>query len=482
MSEQAASPSSDERYLIEGPLARGLWRFAFPFMLAFLLQALYGAVDLFVVGLSGDAAAVSAVSIGAQILHALIGVVVGFSVGGVVYIGYNVGANDAAGVSKAIGATSTFFGAAALILTPIIVFGSNFLVDAMRTPPEAVDFARQYFFVCACGFPFVVGCNVVAAIYRGLGDSRTPVVFVAVACGVNVVADLILVLGFKMGPLGAALATVGAQAISFFYAVRLLKNGRFSFKLRFSDFFPKFGSICQIVKVGSPLALQDALVNVSFLVILAIVNEMGVAASAGLGVAERAICFLMLPAASFGTAVATATAQNLGAALPRRALASFLYGTAFSLAFGLVFWTICQICPETVARIFADDGEIARQGALYLRSFVLDFICVAFVFNFNGYFCGCGKTLVALAHGSLATLAARIPLSYLFSQPEDATLYEVGFAAPIASVVSIVVCAAYLAWLRRGERRERGSALKEENLAPLSKPATISPTSFGDAS
>ena len=445
-------------------------------MLAFLLQALYGAVDLFVVGLNGDAAAVSAVSIGAQTLHALIGVVVGFSVGGIVYIGYNVGANDNDGVSRAIGATSTFFGVAALILTPLIVFGTNFLLDAMRTPPEALDFARQYFFVCACGFPLIVGCNVVAAIYRGLGDSRTPVYFVAVACAVNIIADLILVLGFNLGPFGAAVATVGAQAVSFFYAVWLLKNGRFSFKLRFSDFFPKFGSISRIVKVGSPLALQDALVNVSFLIILAIVNEMGVAASAGLGVAERAIGFLMLPAASFGTAVATATAQNLGAALPKRALASFLYGTAFSLAFGLVFWTLCQICPETVARIFADDAEIARQGALYLRSFALDYICVAFVFNFNGYFCGCGKTLVALAHGSLATLAARIPLSYLFSRPEDATLYEVGFAAPLASVVSIVVCVGYFAWLRRGVQNAPVSDPKEE------KPDASPETPLADAS
>ncbi|MBQ2851297.1 MAG: MATE family efflux transporter, partial [Thermoguttaceae bacterium] len=447
----------------------------------FLLQALYGAVDLFVVGLSGDAAAVSAVSIGAQTLHALIGVVVGFSVGGVVYIGYNVGANDNDGVSRAIGATSTFFGVATLTLTPLIVFGTDFLVDAMRTPPEAVDFARQYFFVCACGFPLIVGCNVVAAIYRGLGDSRTPVYFVAVACAVNIIADLILVLCFKLGPFGAAVATVGAQAVSFFYAVWLLKNGRFSFKLRFSDFFPKFGSISRIVKVGSPLALQDALVNVSFLIILAIVNEMGVAASAGLGVAERAIGFLMLPAASFGTAVATATAQNLGAAFPKRALSSFLYGTGFSLAFGLVFWTICQICPETVARIFADDAEIARQGALYLRSFALDYICVAFVFNFNGYFCGCGKTLVALAHGSLATLAARIPLSYLFSRPEDATLYEVGFAAPLASVVSIVVCVGYFAWLRRAARLERDAAFQQENLRS-EKEKTPSETPLADAS
>ena len=414
-------------------------------------------------------------------LHALIGVVVGFSVGGVVYIGYNVGANDNDGVSRAIGATSTLFGVAALILTPLIIFGTNFLVDAMRTPPEAVDFARQYFFVCACGFPFIVGCNVVAAIYRGLGDSRTPVLFVAVACAVNIVADLILVLGFKLGPFGAAVATVGAQAASFFYAVWLLKNGRFSFKLRFSDFFPKLDAISRIVKVGSPLALQDALVNVSFLIILAIVNEMGVAASAGLGVAERAIGFLMLPAASFGTAVATATAQNLGAALPKRALSSFLYGTGFSLAFGLIFWTICQFCPEAVARIFADDAEIARQGALYLRSFALDYICVAFVFNFNGYFCGCGKTLVALAHGSLATLAARIPLSYLFSRPEDATLYEVGFAAPLASVVSIVVCVGYFAWLRRAARLERDAASHQKSLRP-EKEKTPPETPLADAS
>ncbi len=460
--KRSVAPNDDD-YLVSGNLARGLWRFAFPFMLAYILQALYGAVDLFVVGRYCDAAAVSAVSVGAQTMQALVGVVLGFSVGGVVLIGFNVGAKDGRGTASAVGSTASLFAVAAAILTPLMVFGTNFCVDAMKTPPQAVEFARQYVFVCACGIPFIVGYNVVCAIYRGMGDSKTPVLFVAVACVVNIIGDFALVGGFELGPLGAALATVASQGVAFGYALVHMRRKRFSFEFHRTDFILKRRSVFQIVKVGAPLALQNALVDFSFLLILAIVNTMGLEESAGVGVAERAIGFLMLPAASFAAAVATATAQNLGANRPKRAVSALYLGTLFSLIFGVVFWTSNQIFPETIAGIFTNDPEIARQGGLYLRSFSIDYICVAFIFNFNGYFSGCGKSLIALIHSTISTLGGRIPLSLLFSRGVEATLFHVGFAAPLASIFSVVICAGYFVWLHRTGTKQIKEVENPEN-------------------
>jgi len=447
-----ANTNDDERYLIEGKLSRGLWRFAAPYMFAYLLQALYGAVDLFVVGKFCDAAAVAATATGAQLLHSLTGLILGLSAGGTVLIGFSVGAKDAKGAANAIGSTSTLFALVALIATPLLAFGTNFCVDLLQTPEEAVEFARQYVFVCACGVPFIIGYNVVGAIYRGLGDSKTPTKFVAFACVVNVIGDLILVAGFNMGPLGAAITTVASQALSFGYALVHMRRRRFSFEYHRTNFILRRKAVYSIVKVGAPLALQDALTGFSFLVILAIVNSMGVMPSAGLGVAERVIGFILLPPVAFSMAVATSTAQNNGAKMPKRAFESLKLGTLYSLYFGLFFWALFQICPVAIASVFTNDPEVARQGALYLRSFTLDCVFVAFIFNINGYFCGLGKTLVVLAHNALSALGVRIPVSYFFSRGVDATLFNVGFAAPLASLLSILVCVGYFVWLRKKGR------------------------------
>ncbi len=437
-----------DRYLVEGNLPLGICKFALPFMVAYLLQALYGAIDLYVVGKFCDPAAVSAVGIGAQMLHLLLAAVFGLSMGGTVLIGFNVGAKDDEGAANAIGSTSTLFALLAFIATPIVALSTDYCVGLMQTPQEAVDFTRQYVFICACGLPFIVGYNVVGAIYRGLGDSVTPTIFVVVACLANIVGDFILIGYFKLGPAGAAYATVASQALSFFYALVHMRKTRFNFEFHRTNFLLRRKSVRAIFKVGVPLALQDVLTCVSFLVIFAIVNMMGLYESAGLAVAERVIGFLLLPPIAFSSAVTTATSQNCGAKKYRRAFKAFLYGASFSLVFGVSFWLLCQICPSAIASVFTHDPDVAEQGAKYLRSFTIDCILVAFIFNINGYFCGCGKAIVVSAHSVFAAVCARIPMSYFFSKLPNATLYHVGFAAPLASLTSIVVCVCYFVWLR----------------------------------
>lgn len=450
-----------DRYLIEGALPSGLWRFALPFMFAYLLQALYGAVDVLIVGRYCDAAALSAVATGAQLLTAITGLVVGLAGGGTALIAFRVGQNDSGGAARALGTCATLFGIAALVFTPLFMLGSNWFVSALQTPTEAVESARQYIFTIACGVPFIVGYNVVGAIYRGFGDSVTPTIFVGVSCVANVLGDLALVGYFRMGPLGAALATDAALALSFVCALVYMRRKRFPFEFHRTHFAIDPPSAKRILKVGTPLALQDALTSFSFLVLFAIINSMGVAASAGMGVAERVTGFMLLPPIAFSNAVTTATAQNYGANQPRRAFMSFVWGMAFAGAFGIAFLVLCQICPTGISAIFTNDREVAINSGLYLRSFAIDCVCTAFVFNINGYFCGLGKSMIVLAHSSIAALLARLPLSYVFSRLPNATLYNVGFAAPLATCVSIVICLFYLFRMKSSRARSAETASRK---------------------
>lgn len=445
--QDASVVKDEERYLIEGKLSTGLWRFAVPYMIAYLLQALYGAVDLLIVGQFCDQTAIAAVGVGAQILHSALGLILGLSAGATVLIGYNVGAKDSRGVAHALGSTAFLFAVLALVITPLAACLTNTIVSLMQTPEEAVAHTRDYVFVCACGAPFIIGYNVLGAIYRGFGDSKTPTYFVAIACVINVIGDLALVAGCRMGPLGAALATILAQAASFLWALYYMRRKRFSFEFHRGDLIPRRHDLKEIVKVGAPMALQDVLTSLSFLVIQAIINLMGVSAAAGMGVVERIIGFMFIPPVAFSLAVATASAQNFGARQPQRALRAVGLGVCFSMVFAVCFLVLCQTYPEKTAQIFAKDLNVIDQAAQYLRSFSLDLLCVCLVFNINGFFIGSGRALVVMTHSSLAAILARIPLSYLFSQGPKASMRQVGYAAPLASVFSIIFCVIYLLWL-----------------------------------
>ena len=431
-------------------------------MLAYLLQALYGAVDVFIVGRFCDETAIAAVSTGAQLLQALTGLVLGLSAGGTALIAYNVGAKDSDGAAKAIGSSATLFALIALVATPTLAFLTNQFVDVMQTPVEAVEQTRRYCFIIACGLPFIIGYNVIGSIYRWFGDSTTPTIFVAIACVLNMLGDYALVAVAGRGPEGAAIATVGAQGISLALALIYMRVKRFEVDFHRRHFRWDGGATRRVLSVGAPLALQDALTSVSFLVIIAIINAMGVVPAAGMGVAERVIGFLFLPPVSFSVAVVTATAQNIGARQFRRAFLACVYGTIFSLIFGAASFGACQIWPIEMSEIFTDSATVARHSSLYLRTFTLDCMCVAFVFNMNGFFCGSGRAFFVLAHSAFAAIFARIPLSYVFSRGEDATLFDVGWAGPLASCVSIVLCAAYFVVLWRkgafGDLSKRASS------------------------
>jgi len=435
--------------MTEGSIPFSLVSFAFPLMLATLLQVLYGAIDLFVIGIYSTREAISALANGTQFMHIVMGMIMGLTVGGTVLIGFHVGEKNSEGTARAIGTQAVLFGLISLVFTPLLAFLTPTIVRWTQIPPEAVSEATRYIFICSLGIPFIVGYNVVSAIYRGLGDSRTPLIFVAFACVLNIAVDFLFIGSFKMGAAGAAWATVLSQGASFLLALFCMRRQKFDFRLSRRHFTLNRAAVKKILWVGTPLALQDALISVSFMIILGIVNSMGLVASASVGVAGRCVGFFFIAPVSFAGAVATMTSQNLGARKPRRALIGLGYGIAFALVFGVSTWIYCQIAPETVARIFTHDPEVIDGAAQYLRSFTLDCLLVSVIFSLNSYFSGCGRSFISMAHSLLSTFGVRVPVAYWISCQEGATLYQLGFAAPAATVVSILIAGTYFVWMQR---------------------------------
>lgn len=430
--------------LTKGSIFKSLMIFSFPFLLASLLQAFYGAADLFVVGQYADSAAVSAVAIGSQVMQTITGVILGITTGGTILIGQYLGARREKDMAKTIGTIICVFGLFSVVLTILMVLFTNPIARIMHTPAEAMKYTQQYIFVCSCGIPFIIGYNAVSGILRGMGDSKTPLYFIAIACVINITVDIILVDFFKMGAVGAAAATVGAQGISFLLAVLFLwkKGFPFEFGKKYILLFPKKAKI--IFHLGLPIALQDGLINISFLLITTIINTMGLTASAAVGVVEKIIVFAMLPPTAFASAIAVTTAQNIGAGKIERAQKSLYAGIACSLVMGIAFWIYSQISPENITSLFSNDKEVIYTAAAYLKSYSLDCILVCFIFCMNSFFSGCGHPIFPMVHSLIATFLIRIPVSFFLSRIEGITLYKIGFGAPLATFISLIMCIIYM--------------------------------------
>ncbi len=438
--------------MTEGKIGPALLNFAVPVLMSGFLQALYGAVDLLVVGRYDSSAAVSAVATGSQLMQTITGAVLGLSMGGTVLIGHAIGEKEPEKAARAVGSLAVLFAVIAAVCTAFMTLATSWVTGLLHTPREAFAYARQYILICSCGIPFIIGYNVVSSIFRGIGDSKTPMYLVAAACLVNVALDFFLVGKMGMGAGGAALATIAAQGISFLLSLLIIAGRGFPFAFGRRHFKPDAHAVKRILAVGLPLAVQDALVNVSFLIITVIVNTMGVVASASVGVVERLMGFAMLPPSAFASAVATMTAQNMGANKPERAWKALKYGVGYSLIFGVAVCVYSQLWPSTLTGIFSSDPAVIAAAAQYLRSYALDCVLVCFIFCLNSYFSGSGRSVIAFAHSMAATFGVRIPMSYLISRFTEGTLYYMGLAAPAASMLSILICGVILTRQRRHAR------------------------------
>lgn len=435
--------------LLNGSVFKSLMLFAIPFMLSNLLQVLYGAADLFVVGHFATTSDVSAVSIGSQTMAMLTNLILGFTTGITVLLGQFFGAKKEKELAATVGSSVVLFTMIAVTISIILFLTNHQIVGLMHTPNDAISATRSYLYICSLGTVFIVGYNAVSAILRGLGDSKTPLLFIAIACVINVIVDFILVDSYQMGAAGAAIATVLAQAGAFIFSLIYLKYKGLGFKFNRQDISFNLPMIAKITKVGLPIGLQSALVGISFLLITVIVNGMGLVASASVGVVEKLIEFLMLPAIALGNAVATMTAQNFGAEQYSRAYKSMRYGIAFCLSISLIVTIVCQFDGSIFTRIFSSDQAVIKNAALYLQTYSFDCLCTSFIFCYNGYLNGGGYTVFTMLHSLLATFILRIPLTLVISKLSGITLFHMGIASPIASMASIIMCVIYIRYLNK---------------------------------
>ena len=435
-----------ENHLTQGDVRKGLIRFALPFLGATLLQFLYGAVDLMIVGRFGDAANVSAVATGSQLMQTLTGFISGFAAGGTILIGQYNGARRAEDVKQSIGTMFSLFTYIALGAALIFALSTNPFVTLMQVPAEAVPPARQYIFTCSCGLIFIVGYNMICGMLRGMGDSRRPMIFIAISCCTNIVGDLILVGGLHMGALGAAIATVFAQALSMGLAMAVLLKGEYSSYFTGQWFRPCRDKVTRLFRLGTPIALQDFLVSLSFLLITAIVNNIGLNESAAVGVVERIIGFAMLAPIAFMSAISAMTAQNIGAGQRDRAISATRHGLVYSLLFGVVMLAALQLFPQAAMGLFIDDATVIGHGILYLRTYSFDCLLVCIVFCLNGFFNGCGCTGFTMANSLVSTFAVRVPVVWLMSRLAGVTLLQIGLGAPLATTLQIIMQLCFLKW------------------------------------
>ena len=419
-----------------------LIRFAIPLMFSLFLQALYGAVDLVVVGQFGSTASISAVATGSQLMVAVTAIATGLTMGVTVLIGQSVGSGDLEKAGNVVCGMIKLFTVVAVTITAVLVAIPEPLARLLQAPESALEGTVQYIRICGAGMIFITAYNGISGIFRGIGNSVTPFVFVAIACLVNIVLDLVFVAVLHLDAAGAALATVIAQASSVVFSLVYLYKKRLPFPVRKSGFKAK-GFIKKILFVGAPIAMQDFLVSISFLIITAIINGLGVVQSASIGIAEKLFVFLAIVPMSFLSALAAFVAQNIGHGNYLRANSALFRTTAISFVFGLAVFFMTFFGGDLLARIFTSDEAVIASTALYFKSCSFEYMIIAVSFCMLGFFNGLGKTAFVMLQGLLSAFAVRIPLSYLFRYLPDTDMLMIGIAVPVSAAASLILCIVY---------------------------------------
>ncbi len=447
---------TQERNLTQGNVYAALFSFTIPFIIANLIQALYGAVDLFVIGRYCSPESVAAVSTGTQVTQIITSMITGLTLGGTILVGKYTGMGAREEVQRTIGTTLCVFAAAALILTGVMLAGADGILRLLKTPQRSFALARQYVVICSCGIFFICGYNAISAVLRGCGDSKRPMLFVGLSCVLNVAGDVVLVKYAGLGVAGVALATIGSQAVSMIWAMIYLNRKRFIFTFSLKNLRIDRGKARELAMVGIPISLQECMVRLSFLYLTSVTNRLGVFAAAAVGVAGKYDVFAMLAATSAANALAAVTAQNYGAGKPERARKSLIAGTSFALAVSALFWLWAQLSPETMIGLFTKDSRIIEAGIPFFTSCSYDYLAVSLVFCMNGYLNGRAKTIFTMVSCCFGALALRMPLIHLVygNWPDD--LLRIGMIAPAVSGFMAVYTLAYVAVLFGRERRGRG--------------------------
>ncbi len=438
-----------EKDLTRGSVPGNLFRFSLPFLASYFLQTLYGMADLMIIGQYEGVAGTTAVSVGSQVMHMITVMIVGLAMGSTVAISHAVGAGDRERAERDIGGTTAVFALAAVVLTVVLTLLKNVIVAVMSTPEEAVEGTKAYLQICFLGIPFITAYNIISGIYRGLGDSRTPMFFVLAACITNIVLDIVFMGPLSLGPAGAALGTTLSQALSVVIALIHLLHTRSG--LRVERRFIRFdGEIIKpILRTGIPIAAQDGLIQVAFIIITIIMNRRGLTDAAAVGIVEKVISFLFLVPSSILSSVSALCSQNIGAGKERRADETLYWALLSAVVFGLVVSIVIQFTAERVVSIFTTDEAVIVSGGQYLRGYVFDTLFAGIHFAFSGYFCAVNKAWISFVHNITAIVLMRIPGVYVLSNLYPDNLFPVGLATVSGSLLSAVICLVAFIILRR---------------------------------
>ena len=424
----------------QGAILPALMKFALPVLLAMLLQAMYGAVDLQVVGKFGTAADISAVATGGQIMHSITTIITGLAMGVTVLLGQKIGEGRAEEAGTAVGSGMCLFGVLTLVVTAVMLAAAPAAASLLKAPADAYDGTVTYVRICCAGAVFIVAYNLLGSVFRGIGDSKMPLVTVAIACVLNIVGDLVLVAVFRMGVAGAAIATVLAQAVSVLLSLLIIRRRSLPFRLTRQQIRFDGAVIRRILQLGCPVALQDLLVNISFLVLVAIANSMGTVASAGVGVAQKLCAFVMLVPGSYMQSMSAFVAQNIGAGREDRARRALWCGVATSLAAGVIMAWAGLFHGDIFAGIFAEDVQVIAAAWEYLKAYAIDCLFTSFLFCFTGYFNGRGETLFVMVQGFVGAFCVRLPAALAVSCFLPDSLFALGLSTPASTLVQILLC------------------------------------------
>lgn len=443
-----------EKNLTTGSVFKTLLYFSLPYLLAYFLQTLYGMADLFIIGQYNGVESTTAVSIGSQVMHMLTVMIVGLAMGATVMIGQAVGAGKKEQASLAIGNTVTLFMILSVIVTAVLLLAVRPIVAVMSTPAEAVPGTISYLTVCFIGIPFIMAYNIISSIFRGMGDSKSPMYFIAVACAANIALDYLLIGGLGLGPMGAALGTTLSQTISVIVSVVVILKKKTGITLTAADFKPLRTTMGSLLKIGIPIAMQDGFIQIAFIVITIIANRRGLNDAAAVGIVEKIIGILFLVPSSMLQSVSALSAQNVGAGKHDRVRRTLVYASTMSVLWGLIAVIAMQIDAEAFIGLFADSAKVVRLGGQYMRGYVWDAALAGIHFCFSGYFCAYGLSGISFIHNSLSIVCVRIPVAYFASKYFTDTLFPMGLASTAGSALSVIICVGVFVWMER-RRRER---------------------------
>ena len=438
-----------EKNLTTGSVFKTLLAFSLPYLFSYFLQTLYGMADLFIIGQFDPVAHITAVSIGSQVMHMLTVMIVGLAMGSTVMIAQSVGAGQKERASLTTGNTVTLFMIASVLLTILLLFLIRPIITVMSTPVEAVPGTITYLTICFLGIPCITAYNVISSIFRGMGDSKSPMYFIAIACGANIVLDYVFMGALHLGPAGAALGTTLSQTISVLISLTMICRKKMIPGFRFSDLKPVRTMMGGLLKIGFPIAMQDGLIQVAFIIITIIANRRGLTDAAAVGIVEKVISFLFLVPSSMLSTVSALGAQNVGAGKPQQAVAALKYAISIAGGFGLLIAIIIQFTAGNVENLFTNDQAVICAGTQYLKGYIWDCMFAGIHFSFSGYFCACGRSGYSFIHNIVSIALVRVPGVYLTSKIFPETLFPMGLATAGGSLVSVVICAGLFLLLQR---------------------------------